>query len=172
MAAAQETEVYSEGDTVFFFCEVTNETVRDLCLELKQMAMKYETIKIAINSDGGELYPGFAAMDFIRGLNRRIETIVYGFCASAATFILLAGTTRKMGKNSWILIHQMSGGLHGSYQDIKADMKTNKKLMKQFREVYTEYTTIPAAKLEALMKRDITYSSRKCLKYNIVDEVV
>ena len=166
------SEVYSEGDTVFFFCEVTGESVRDLCRELKRMSMKYETIKIAINSDGGELYGGLAAMDFIRGLNRRVETIVYGFCGSAATFILMAGTVRKMGKNSWVLIHQMSTGFEGSYQDLRADMKTNKKLMKQFREVYTEYTTIPIEKLKDLMNRDITYSASKCLKYNVVDEII
>jgi ATP-dependent Clp endopeptidase proteolytic subunit ClpP len=166
------SEVYSEGDTVFFFCDVTGESVRDLCRELKKMAMKYESIKIAINSGGGDLYGGLAAMDFIRGLNRRVETIVYGFCASAATFILMAGTVRKMGKNSWVLIHQMSTGFEGSYQDLRADMKTNKKLMRQFREVYSEYTTIPPERLEDLMNRDITYSARKCLKYNVVDELI
>jgi len=166
------SEVYTEGDTIFFFCDVSTESVRDLCIELKKLSLKYETIKIAINSSGGDLYAGLAAMDFIRGIKRRVETIVYEFCASAATFILMAGTVRKMGKNSWILIHQMSSGFEGSYQDLRADMKTNKKLMRQFREVYSEYTTIPPEKLEDLMNRDITYSARKCLKYNVVDEVV
>jgi len=165
-------DVYSEGDTVFFFCDVTNNSVRDLCRELKKMSMKHETIKIAINSGGGDLYGGLAAMDFIRSLNRRVETIVYGFCASAATFILMAGTVRKMGKNSWVLIHQMSTGFEGTYQDLRADMKTNKKLMKQFREIYTEYTSIPTEKLEELMKRDITYSASRCLKYRVVDELI
>jgi len=164
-------DVYSEGDTIFFFCDVENETVLTLCRELKKMSLKYETIKIAINSVGGDLYAGFAAMDFIRGLNIRVETIVYGFCASAATFILMAGTVRKMGKNSWVLIHQLTTGYEGSYQDLRADMKTNKKLMKQFKELYTTYTNLPPEKIEELMKRDITYSSSRCLKYKVVDEV-
>ena len=140
--------------------------------EIKRKSNKVETIKIRINCDGCEFYAGLAAMDFIRGLNRRVETTVYGFCASAATFILMAGTVRKMGKNSWVLIHQMSSGFEGSYQDLRADMKTNKKLMKQFREVYSEYTTIPPEKLKDLMNRDITYSAKKCLRYNVVDELV
>jgi len=174
MSISNETsnEVITEGDTIFFFCEVDNDSIRDLCIALKKLSMKYETIKIIIQSDGGDLYSGLAAMDFIRGLGRRVETIVHGFCASAATFILLGGTVRKMGKNAWILIHQMSSEFGGTYQDLKADMKTNKKLMKQFREIYTEYSTIPEDKLDELMKSDITLSSKYCLRYNIVNEII
>ena len=130
---SENNEVVVEGDTIFFFCDVDDDTVRDLCTALKKLSMKYDTIKIAIQSSGGDLYAALAAMDFIRTLNRRVETTVYGFCASAATFIFLGGTVRRMGRNAWILIHQMSTECGGTYQDLRADMKTNKKLMKQFK---------------------------------------
>ena len=121
----EESLVFTEGNTVFFFCDVDEDSVRDLCVALQKLSLKYETIRIAIQSNGGDLYPGLAAMDFIRTLHRNVETIVYGFCASAATFILLGGTKRIMGKNAWMLIHQMSSEHGGTYQDLKADMKTN-----------------------------------------------
>jgi len=169
---SENNEVVVEGDTIFFFCDVDDDTVRELCTALKKLSMKYDTIKIAIQSSGGDLYAALAAMDFIRTLNRRVETTVYGFCASAATFIFLGGTVRRMGRNAWILIHQMSTECGGTYQDLRADMKTNKKLMKQFKVIYNEYTTIPPEKLDELMKSDINLSASKCLKYKIVHEVL
>jgi ATP-dependent Clp endopeptidase proteolytic subunit ClpP len=168
----EESLVFTEGNTVFFFCDVDEDSVRDLCVALQKLSLKYETIRIAIQSSGGDLYPGLAAMDFIRNLKRNVETIVYGYCASAATFLLLGGTKRIMGKNAWMLIHQMSSECGGTYQDLKADMKTNKKLMKQFREIYTEYSNLTPEQLDEFMQRDITLSAKKCLKYGIIHEVI
>jgi ATP-dependent protease ClpP protease subunit len=115
-------------------------------------------------------------MDYIRTLTKKginIETIAYGFCASAATFLLLAGNKRLMGENSFILIHQLSvEGNGGCYAELMADMKINKKLMKHFRKVYTKYTNIPEDVLEKLMSKDVILSADKCLSYSIVDEII
>ena len=46
-------DVYSKDDTIFFFCDVTTQSVRDLCRELHRLSRKHETIKVHIRSDGG-----------------------------------------------------------------------------------------------------------------------
>jgi ATP-dependent protease ClpP protease subunit len=167
--------VTHEGETIFFFCDVDDDTVKELCSLLKKLSRTYDTIKIAIRSGGGDLYAGFAGMDYIRTLTKKgltIETIAYGFCASAATFLLLAGTKRLMGENSFILIHQLSvEGTGGCYSELMADMKINKQLMKHFRKVYNKYAEIPEEVLEKLLSKDVILSAEKCLKYQIVDEV-
>lgn len=168
--------VKSEGDTIFFFCDVDDDSIRELCSMLKRLSRVHDTIKIAIRSSGGDLYAGFAGMDYIRSLVKKginIETIAYGFCASAATFLLLTGTKRLMGENSFVLIHQLtveSGG--GCYSELMADMKTNKKLMRHFRKVYTKYTNIPEDILDKLLSKDVILSAEKCLSYSIIDEII
>jgi ATP-dependent Clp protease protease subunit len=168
-------EITHEGETIFFFFDVDDDTVSELCSLLKKLSRTYDIIKIAIRSGGGDLYAGFAGMDYIRTLTKKgltIETIAYGFCASAATFILLAGTKRLIGENSFILIHQLSvEGNSGCYSELMADMKINKKLMKHFRKVYTKYAKIPEEVLEKLLTKDVILSADECLKYQIVDEV-
>jgi len=187
-------DVYSKDDTIFFFCDVTTQSVRDLCRELHRLSRKHETIKVHIRSDGGCMYAGFAAMDFIRGLiasGTIVETVVCGYCASAAVDIFLSGSRRLMGRNSYVLIHQLSVDIGGTYSTLKVEMKNNKKFMKHTRRicrrcevfVFNEnksvlkapprrYTNIPSDVLEKLLKEDIILSARKCRRYGIADELV
>jgi ATP-dependent Clp endopeptidase proteolytic subunit ClpP len=170
-----EEEVYAEGNTVFFFCDVSESSIRTMCRLLKKVSISHDNIKLCINSHGGDLYAGFAGMDYIRYIisqNIRIETFVFGFCASAATFLLMGGTKRTMGKNSYAMIHQMSDTIGGTYCELQAEMRNNKKFMKHFRKLYLENTTIPEEYLEKLLSRDIVLSANKCLQYGIVNELV
>ena len=168
-------EVYAVSNTVFFFCQVDDYTVKKMCMLLKKVSLTHETIKLCINSTGGELYAGFAGMDYIRHLVKQgitIETIAYGFCASAATFLLMGGSKRLIGKNAYILIHQLSMTVGGTYGELQSTMKNNKKFMSHFRTMYLENTSIPEEYLEKLLAKDIVLSANKCMRYNIVHEII
>jgi ATP-dependent protease ClpP protease subunit len=65
------------------------------------------------------------------------------------------------------LIHQLSSGFWGKYEEIKDEVKTCEQLMKMIRQIYTEKTNIPPKKLKAMMKRDIYLSSQECVEYGI-----
>ena len=62
-----------------------------------------------------------------------IETIAEGTCCSAATFMLLGGKKRMIGKHAHILIHQLSAGFMGKYKDLRDELKTCKKIMKMMK---------------------------------------
>ena len=168
-------DVYTEGDTIFFFCDVKTKSVCELCVQLKKLTKTHKKIKICIMSSGGDLYEGYAGMDYIRTLVKEgiyIETIAYGFCASAAVDIFMAGSKRMMGRSSFILIHQMAVDIGGTYANLKADMKNNKQFMKRDRAICVEYTQIPSEVLDKLFTEDINLSAKKCLKYGIVHEII
>ena len=171
----EEQEVYAEGNTIFFFCDVDDDTIKKLCRLLKRVSLTHDNIKLCINSTGGGLYAGMAGLDYIRSLVKqgvKIETIAYGFCASAATFLLLGGSKRLMGKNAYAMIHQMLDSIGGTYCELKSEMRNNKKIMKHFRTLYLENTKIPEEYLEKLLTKDIVLSSNKCLKYGVVHELI
>ena len=168
-------EVYAEGNTVFFFCDVSEYTVRTMCRLLKKVSLTHDNIKLCINSSGGEMYAGFAGMDYIRFLTTqgtKIETIALGFCASAATFLLMGGSKRSMGKNSYVMIHQMSDSIGGTYCELKSEMRNNKKFMKHFRRMYLESTEISEEYLEKLLTKDIVMSASKSLRLGVVHELI
>jgi len=170
-----ECQVYTEGNTVFFFCDVTDYTVKRLCILLKRVSLTHDNIKLCINSPGGSIYAGFAGLDYIRSLvaqGVKIETIAYGMCASAATFLLLGGSKRSMGRNAYVLIHQMSDSIDGTFGELQCSMRNNKKYMKHFRNLYLENTEVPEEYLEKLLTKDIVLSATKCMKYSIVWDLI
>lgn len=175
-----ETTVKVEGNDVFFYCDVNDETVTELHVALKKLEKDLFTrvwdldivpkIRIHIRSDGGDLYAGLSSLDFIKNMKAYIVTIVEGCCASAATFLFLGGKTRIVCRNAYILIHQLSSDVWGTYEDIKDEMHQCKTLMKHMKRIYLRETKIPERKLLKLMKRDVYLSYKKCIRYGISND--
>ena len=158
-----------EGPDVFFYCDVSVESVAELCAVVKKVEREfYETVvRVHIHSDGGDLHAGLAAMDFLKSLRSRVVTIAEGMCASAATFIFLGGDERIVCPNAYLLIHQLGSEFWGKYEDMKDEMQHCERLMKHMKRIYLRETNLPEAKLDKLMKRDLYLSYKKCVKYGI-----
>jgi len=158
-----------EGPDVFFYCDVSVESVAELCAAVKKIERDYyeTTIRIHIHSDGGDLHSGLAAMDFLRSCRSRVVTIAEGVCASAATFIFLGGDTRIVSRNAYLLIHQLGSEFWGKYEDMKDEMNKCDRLMRHMKRIYLHETSLPASKLDKLMKHDLYLSYKKCVKYGI-----
>jgi ATP-dependent Clp endopeptidase proteolytic subunit ClpP len=168
------------GSDIYFHAEVDRKNIFNLIENIKKLEIELlkksielngyvPEIRLFIHSEGGDVYSGFSAMDHIQNSRVKITTIADGCCASAGTFILLAGKKRLMNPHSYILIHQISsGGFWGKFEDLKDEITTCTKIMDMVKTVYTEQTEIPQKKLKTLMKRDIYLSSEECLRYQIV----
>ena len=177
------TEINVIGSSIYFYCDVSETTITKLITELRKLEISLRKkaieldgykpkIKLYIRSNGGEVYAGFSAMDHINAMKVPVHTIADGFCASAATFILLAGKKRYATPNSHILIHQISsGGFWGKYDDLKDDLKHCNSLMDQLKTLYSTKCEIPEKKLGKLMKRDIYLSAEKCLEYKVIQKI-
>jgi ATP-dependent Clp endopeptidase proteolytic subunit ClpP len=187
-SSSSDSETSSEkvkvvGSDVYFYCEVNSESITELILKTKKLERTLRKraldlpgyrprIQLFIRSEGGDVYAGFSAYDHLRMLRVPLITISDGLCASAATFILLAGKKRLMAPHSHVLIHQISLGSFwgGNFNELQDEMKTCKKLMQMLKDLYTARTSLPESKLKKLMKRDIVLSVDECLRYDIVHQ--
>ena len=139
-------------------------------LKRKAELVGYEpTIRVHIMSEGGCIFAGMNMMNVLETSRVKVITIAQGSCCSAATFMLLGGSERRMGKNAYILIHQISTEMWGNFQELKHELKSTDKFMKKLKQMYLQKTKIPEKMLKKLMKKDIYLSPEKCLKYKIVD---
>jgi len=171
-------------NTVFFYTDVTEQSALDLNTALFELDSKLKIasnfigvdikphIKLRINSYGGSLFAGLAILDQIRGLYSDVYTYVDGAAASAATIISVAGTKRFIGKNSLMLIHQLSTGNYGKYSELEDDMENNKRLMKAIKDIYKQYTKVPMKNIDEILKHDLWFDSSKCLEYGLVDTIL
>ena len=157
---------------IFFSGDITTNSMHELIvcakkLEKKILKTNKRKITLYIRSDGGEYFAGMSAMDHLRRLKVNLVTVADGFCASAATFLLMGSKTRRIMPHAHLLIHQITAGALGKYEDMKDEMKNCNKLMKALKEIYRENTNLPEDKLEKLMKKDIYFTADDCEKWDI-----
>jgi ATP-dependent protease ClpP protease subunit len=188
MSSDEETEdrtcnVQVIGTDIYYYGDVTRDTILKLITSTKKLEKELlkkavdldgytPNINVHIHSDGGDLFSGMNAMDALRKTQVHVTTIAEGTCCSAATFILLGGDKRLMGKCAHVMIHQLSTGFFGKFQELRDEMDTCKKLMKTMKKVYKAETSIPKDIFKQLMKKDVYLNADECIKYQIVHGTV
>jgi len=167
---------------IYFYSGVTrpkilklNKGIHNLNVSmLTRSVVGYEPppIKLHINSYGGSVFAGLAAVDYIRNSKVPIETVIDGCAASAATLMSIVGEHRTMNRNACMLVHQLSGMMWGKFEEMKDDMLNSEMLMTKIRNLYKEHTKIPKRELDNILKHDIWWEAEKCLEYGLVDEII
>ena len=167
------------GNEILFYADVDRENALDFVEKFKKLEIDllkkkaelfgYEPIiRVHIMSDGGDIFAGMTLMNTLESSRVKVVTIAQGSCCSAATFMLLGGSERRMGRNAYVLIHQISTEMWGNFQELKHELKSTDKFMKMLKKMYLEKTKIPEKMLKKLMKKDIYLNPSDCLKYGIV----
>lgn len=170
------------GNEILYYGDVNRENALDFVekfkkLEIDLLKKKAELIgyepmvRVHIMSGGGDVFAGMNMMNVLENSRVKVVTIAQGDCCSAATFVFLGGSERRIGKNAYLLIHQMSTEFWGNFEELKTEYKTTEKFMKMMKKMYLSKTEIPERKFKRLMKKDLYLSADKCLKYKIVHAV-
>jgi enoyl-CoA hydratase/carnithine racemase len=106
-------------------------------------------------------------------MNSRIPivSIIEGAAASAATIISMVCHKRYITPNSFMLIHQLSTGASGKYEEMKDDFMNDTALMELLYRLYLEHTTMNIATIKKVLKRDLWWDAQKCLENGLVDDI-
>ena len=158
------------GDT--FSPEMANGVVAQL-LYLQSVDSKKD-IYMYINSQGGHIDAMYAIYDTMCYVSPDIITIGLGTVASAASFILAAGTKGKRTAlaNTDIMIHELSAGAQGKAGDIFNRVETLKALHDKMAKHYSKFTGQKVVKLKKDMQRDFHMSAKESLTYGLIDKVI
>lgn len=183
-------EIYKEpsyvetvNNHIYFYSSVgkseilqLNKKMRELNNELLFTANVQErepaSIFLHINSYGGSIFDGLAAMDTVLSCRVPVVTLVDGCCASAATFISVVGSKRIIPQHGFMLIHQLSALTWGKYRELQDDNINFNKLMDTIKSIYGKYTKIPPDKIDEILSHDLWFDSKTCLEYGLVDKII
>jgi ATP-dependent protease ClpP protease subunit len=178
-----EKHITVHENKIYYYAGVNRDSAAELNKKIGELESKSLTLgnnldidppilKILINSGGGSITAGISTMDTILRCKVPIYTYVDGFCASAATFLSVVGERRFMSRNSYMLIHQLSSNFWGKYSEFEDEKKNLDLMMTTIKNVYKEYTKVPMRKLDKILKHDLLWDAKMCLKYGLVDEVI
>lgn len=182
--SSDDSRVSADNNKIYFYSGVTRQDNLMLNKYLHATGHKMANIQriyklseppkvhLHINSYGGSVFAGFSSVDYIRNCQVPVVSVIDGCAASAATIMSVVAEERYMYEHAFMLIHQLSSGMWGKFEAMKDDMKNNELLMKKIIGIYEEHTKIPKVKIKDILKRDLWWDAKTCLKYGLVDDII
>lgn len=132
-------------------------------------------INININSGGGQMADAFAMHDFIKeniANGKNWHTYGKGVVASAATYPLLAGGPDNMhiSENCFVMIHNASGGIYGSVDEIESYAATMRKFNNTARDLYANYFSKPKETISNWMNTETWWTGTDMKNMGLITE--
>ncbi len=133
-----------------------------------------KTIRLYINSPGGQVYAGMAIYDAMQQISSPVSTVVLGFAASFGTVIATAGAKgmRYALPYSTIHMHQPLGGAQGQASDIAIQANEILRLRRTLNRILSYHTGQPLERVRRDTDRDFFMSAQDAQKYGLVDEIL
>lgn len=131
-------------------------------------------VKMYINSPGGQVLDLMSIIDAMNNITLPIETYCLGMAASCAAVLLSSGMKGKrfIGKNSHILLHQISTCSCGQIEDAERDIEFAKKLNEQILTILAKNTGKKKEDIRKDMDRDLWLNAKEALAYGLVDKIL
>jgi len=133
-----------------------------------------EPIHLYLNSFGGSLYDCMGMVDLIRNLKTPIYSYCFGKCMSAGMVAFACTDKRFISRNSTIMLHQLSGGYIGKYQDMEENVDESRRMQELMEDLIMLHTYIDEEFLEELKYRkfDCYLDAERCVELGIADEII
>ena len=130
-------------------------------------------ITVKLNSCGGDLYTGIAIHNALKSLAGKVNVVVEGIAASAASVIMCAGDTVSVFPGSLVMIHGVSVYLWDALniQDMKQLMKGMDASERAVAEIYNAKTGIEVDTLRSMMTKETWLTGREAIDKGFADEL-
>lgn len=141
----------------------------------KLQSAEGEDITVHINSMGGDIFEAVAIYNSLKNYLGKIEMIVEGACASAATLIVCAGSHVKAAANSAFMIHRASACLMGQYDSTELTKIADSLLAIEKVVLETYKSKLPAkshAEVAKMMIEGTWLSAKEAQELGLVDEII
>lgn len=156
--------------------EVDDSVANRVCAQLLLLSAEdpRRDIALYINSPGGSVSAALAMYDTMRLIPNDVATLAMGLAASAAQFLLSAGTPGKRFalRHARVLMHQPSGGIGGTAVDIAIQAQNMAHVKRTMQGLIAEHTGQTVETIERDSDRDRWFTAAEALEYGFVDKVV
>jgi len=172
-------DIYSRllKDRIIFLGTPIDDHVANLVIAqmlFLQMEDPKKDVNLYINSPGGSVTAGLAIYDTMQFLTCDVTTYCLGMAASMGAVLLSAGAKGKRYAlpNADIMIHQVSGGAHGTASDVERTVEYMFKLKKRLIRILAGHTGKDEETVQRDSDRDYYMTSYEAKEYGLVDQVV
>lgn len=173
--------IYSCGNHIYFNNDIDSTSAFNLNKELRTVELKLKSFQMAMNvepmsiylhltTDGGSIHSALSIIDCMNSITLPIYTVIDGFVASAGTLISVCGCKRFIGKNAYVLLHELRSGVWGKMTYLEEEFNNFKKVQEHITNIYVDKTNFSKKKLDKLLKKDIEWNAEEAIAFGVVDE--
>lgn len=130
------------------------------------------SIKVRINSPGGDVFDGIAMYNMLAQHPSKIDVVVEGIAASAATIVAMAGDTVSIHESAQIMIHDAWTMVVGNQQDMLEMADLLGKIDGQIADLYAARSGKPASDFRDVMNSDTYLTGKESVDLGIADTLI
>ena len=146
-------------------------TSRAFIDQLAELPKSTKTIRVHINSPGGDVQAAVnianALRDQAASKGRRVETIVDGMAASAASIVMMAGQTVTVADNAIVMIHNPWTIALGDAGEMRKTAEVLDAVRSQVIRSYQWHSPLSDAKLGALMDAETWMNADEAIAHGL-----
>jgi ATP-dependent protease ClpP protease subunit len=144
----------------------TTEFVKDL------RAIKSSVIELHINSPGGAAFDGLTLYNALRDHDARIEVVVDGLAASAASIVAMSGEKITMNRGAEMMLHDASTIVWGNAAEMREVADVLDQLSSDIAAVYADRAGGTRAEWRDVMSGEAWFTAKEAVDAGLADEIV
>jgi ATP-dependent protease ClpP protease subunit len=150
-------------------------TAKSFVAELERLGPEVKTIRVHINSPGGDVFGALNIANALReqsAKGRKVETIVDGLAASAATLVMMAGDVIRIADNGIVMIHNPWTVAMGDSSEFRKNADVLDKIRDSIIATYQWHVDMPQDELIALMQAETWMDADQAIELGFADEKI
>lgn len=176
MSGWQFDKKFIEQRKIFLWGVVDDKSAKDITSRLLYLEAidPGKEITFYINSPGGVVTSGMVIYDTMKMISSPVSTVCMGMAASMGSILLSGGTKgrRFIFPHGEVMIHQPSGGGHGTSADLEIMAEQIKKTKEMGAQLLADNCGQTFEKVMKDFDRDYWMDAKESVAYGIVDGVV
>jgi ATP-dependent Clp endopeptidase proteolytic subunit ClpP len=160
-----------------FYDDVSETSVRDAMATMSAWSRREpgKSMEIILNSPGGSVTDGLALYDFLLGLRTKGHHLIVtslGMAASMGGVLLQAGNERILGRNAFLLIHEIRGFSHGKTSSLRDDLDFQLMLEERLIAILAERSTLSIEEItQNWARKDWWMDAARAVEYGFADRL-
>ena len=130
-----------------------------------------QSIDIAINNYGGSVNEGIAIYNYLKGREENVVTRIVGFGMSMATIVLMAGDSRLMPEDSYLMIHKPMATGFGEDKDLEKASQQLAMLTTMMVNIYSSNTGLSEDIILQMMEDETWLPAQEALDLGFVTKL-
>lgn len=149
----------------------TGEGITSKGFQKELSAIKAKQIDLHINSPGGNVFDGLTIYNLLKQHPATITTYIDGLAASIASVIALAGDNVTMAENALWMMHNPSGMVMGTSQDMRSMADVLDKVRGSIAAAYVGKSGKEEGEIYSLMDSETWMTAWEAKSAGLVDEI-